>query len=556
MGKRKNTITMSVTRGILLFLIPANVLLSCYSLFSWSFLRQQALDNYADSLSIAANQAQGELENLRTWLQNLFFSSNRFRMLGLSDDDTFRYVTAQEINQEVRTYLEMYPNGVAFFIRCGQDLHIPAVSTLPQNSSDIFVSDFIKTIEETAESHNIGEYFLTKLGNQWYLSLYLRQGGVYAGIVMDINSLLATLNLSSEDISSYSMEDETQTLLAGESAPGKKDLALRSPIEGTPIVLKATLPQTSVLGRFQALTTVSFVLMFLALASLAAFITYTRRQVSMPLQKLQETIRKIEAGDTDQKIDLTGEKEEIAQVYQTFNGFIDRILHLKLESYEERLARQKTELQYLRLQLRPHFFLNSMKRIYALAQEGQMKDVQEYILCLSSHYRFLIYDTTNTISLQEEMLHVQNYIQLQRIGYHLEIHCQVGMEVNPSLLQVPPLVIQSFVENSIKHAVAPGVPLQLSIKAKVVSGEDGDYLNISCGDNGPGFPKSVIDEIESSNEEFSKKHIGFNNLRHRLALIYRRESFIYVYNQPGGGAMVDVLIPVETPDALPERRGS
>lgn len=555
MEKRKNTISISVTRGILLFLIPVNILLSLYALFSWSFLREQALENYQRYLNTVAHQVDSELETLSSWMTTQFYTNPSFRLLQSSTEDAnTAYIIAQEINQNAAPYLQMYPHEITFFLSCGPGLHTPAVSTVSDRENLLLLSEFIKNIPSVAEEQPMGEYFLTQLEDRWFLAIYLRQGGVYACLTMEVKELLFNLDLTGSQISLCALQNIAGNTLAVSSDAPSRGVAIPAPFETAPLVLTAFLPESAILGGFTLLNILSAVLTVAALGLVVAFIAYTRRQVATPLEKMQQTIRRIEAGHTEEKIDLSDEKEEVAEVYRTFNHFIDHILQLKLESYEEHIARQKTELQYLRLQLRPHFFLNSMKRLYALAQQGQMEDVQTYILCLSSHYRFLIYDTTNTVSLQEEMRHVENYLQLQRIGYHLEIRCQVTMEVNPALIQVPPLVVQSFVENSIKHAVVPGHPLELALSVKAMDGEEGPYLTITCLDNGPGFSCQVMEDINLGDEEFSKKHVGFNNLKHRLALIYRRESFIYVYNRPEGGAGVDIMLPIEESQVGEETR--
>lgn len=61
--------------------------------------------------------------------------------------------------------------------------------------------------------------------------------------------------------------------------------------------------------------------------------------------------------------------EEFEIVNQRFNSMMSQIEALKIDIYEERLSKQKTELQHLQLQLNPHFFLNSLNIIYNFAQE-------------------------------------------------------------------------------------------------------------------------------------------------------------------------------------------
>ena len=552
MKTRKNTIRVSAIRGILLFLIPINVLLSAFSFFSWHFLRQQALDNYNSYVSVFAQQVDDHLDRLTEWISQQFYSRNDLQLIA-TGEGTQKFLAAKQLSDEAQTYLNTFPYEMVFFIHCDDTMHIPVATTLKSSRFNAAISDFIHAISATAQAHTMGSFFQTKIEDEWYSCFYFCRADIYCGVLIRDESLLQTLPLSEASFSSCTLTETGGTILVSTGYQSKHESNLCISLQNAPISLSFTVPKTSMFGKFYTFMVFSAVLAALAVISLCAYTIYTHRQITIPLQELKEALQKIDVNNVGQKINTAGEKEEVLQVYQTINGLIDSIVHLRLESYENKIARQRTELQYLRLQLKPHFFLNSLKRIYALSQEKQYAEIQEYLLCLADHYRFLIYDTTNTIPLQDEIQHVQNYIHLQRIGYHIPIDCKMNIAVNASALQVPPLVIQSFVENSIKYAVSPGKTLEITIQVRLLSADDGDMLNIVCADNGPGFPSGVIAAIENADMQYSKQHIGFNNLRQRMALIYKRDASLYVYNQPNGGAVVDILVPIEFPDRLPEK---
>ena len=88
--------------------------------------------------------------------------------------------------------------------------------------------------------------------------------------------------------------------------------------------------------------------------------------------------------------------KEFAQVNDTFNRMINTITNLKIESYERKLAAreaelaaEKAELTSLRMQIQPHFYLNCLKNIYGLAQMGSFQEIQDEILLLSKHLRYI-----------------------------------------------------------------------------------------------------------------------------------------------------------------------
>ena len=328
----RNTISLSVMRGIMLFLIPINVLLSAYSLFSWSVLRTQARENYSNYLSIVAQQADNELSNLFTWMRGVFYNNTYIRQIQFANNDISRFLSAQEVNQDASTYLDQYPNPMAFFIRTDEGIPIPAVSTFTQNDSNAGISQFIHRVHQISSEHPMGEYFLENIGGKWFLALLFQERGVSMGILLDVEGILNTLNFTVCQMSFFSFQNTQGEVLAGIGNPDSSGIPIHSPLSIAPLSLSIIIPRENIMGAYGYLTVLSFVLAFLSVGSLVAYVSYTKQQVSVPLKKLQETIRRIEAGHTEEKLDSTGEKAEIAEVYHTFNSFIDNILHLKLEA--------------------------------------------------------------------------------------------------------------------------------------------------------------------------------------------------------------------------------
>ena len=150
----RNTISLSVMRGIMLFLIPINVLLSAYSLFSWSVLRTQARENYSNYLSIVAQQADNELSNLFTWMRGVFYNNTYIRQIQFANNDISRFLSAQEVNQDASTYLDQYPNPMAFLSEQMKEYLFPLFPRLRKmivmlgfpNLSIVFIKYLVNTL--------------------------------------------------------------------------------------------------------------------------------------------------------------------------------------------------------------------------------------------------------------------------------------------------------------------------------------------------------------------------------------------------------------------------
>ncbi|MNJ60830.1 Sensor histidine kinase YpdA [compost metagenome] len=119
-----------------------------------------------------------------------------------------------------------------------------------------------------------------------------------------------------------------------------------------------------------------------------------------------------------------------------------------------------------------------------------------------------------------------------------------------SKVYVPPLVIQTFVENSIKHAPQVDHPLYLSIEIETVmqpSFSD-PHIRIIIRDTGKGFPDDILLELQAGKRIVDEQgeHIGIWNVWHRLRLLYGERSVMSFYNQTDSGAVVEIRLPLQT----------
>ena len=90
---------------------------------------------------------------------------------------------------------------------------------------------------------------------------------------------------------------------------------------------------------------------------------------------------------------------------------------LKIQMYEQQLAQQKLQLDYMHLQIQPHFYINCMSLIYNMAAMGEDDTIQQLSACVSDYFRYIFRSDSNMVCLTEEMKHVGNYLEICRIRY-------------------------------------------------------------------------------------------------------------------------------------------
>ena len=175
----------------------------------------------------------------------------------------------------------------------------------------------------------------------------------------------------------------------------------------------------------------------------------------------------------------------------------------------ERLEKQDLErqLEYLRYQVNPHFFMNTLNNIHALVDINPER-AKTTIVELSKMMRYILYEgDKKLIPVQREVLFLKNYIELMRLRYSSRVSINLDIpEMMPDVM-LPPLLLIIFVENAFKHGVSYAAPSFIDIKVTVTQ----DKLKFRCRNS----------RQEQKPEEKKKKGgVGLANARRRLDLLF------------------------------------
>ena len=113
----------------------------------------------------------------------------------------------------------------------------------------------------------------------------------------------------------------------------------------------------------------------------------------------------------------------------------------------------ETELLFLKSQISPHFFFNTLNNIYSLSVEKSNK-TPKIVLKLSELMRYMLYETKGKKqTLENEIMCIQNYLDLERIrnGERLEVNMYISGDIHDK--EISPVLLLTFVENAFKHGV-------------------------------------------------------------------------------------------------------
>lgn len=545
--KRKVSVSfkMNVFRNLLLITLPLIGLLSAYNIYSYYTFNAKFVESNQQSLALYARNMQIDLNALDTFLSHIAANDDNFRLLNNPVDALRAHVASHEIMIQLSAALNSYKAADAFFI----------YSTINNTYRDIFKEGYsyewkeairsqMRRLAESRDNYYYSGWLTYEVQGKYYLFRLLGKNGTYVAAMVDFGQMYS-LDLVHEGVEViYATQDKiplTNRQFVKENNLWTNDhyTVVGATIPNSEIQLMFAVPKPGVFkGGFAILFTLSLLTVLLVLIRLVLL----NRSVLSPWQRL---VLRIGRGSEPQQLEEY-RIEEFKRVDAAFTQMSNEINQLKIVAYEQEIRRQKAELQHLQLQIRPHFFLNCLKSLYGMAQQQSFERIQQMILAISNHLRYNFKDNLQLVSFRQEMDHVQNYMRIQHIAHHIPPLCE--WQVDPALtdFELPPLSIQTFVENSVKYATKPQEQLLIRIKAALLESDDGSYADITIQDNGSGFDPSILQELNCGDSTiYTDIHVGLSNVRHRLFMLYGDKAWLAFFNNEEG-AVAEIILPISS----------
>lgn len=272
------------------------------------------------------------------------------------------------------------------------------------------------------------------------------------------------------------------------------------------------------------------------------------RLVFKPIQQLASGMRILGKGQLEYRL-KEGKSKEFLLITQQFNRMAEQIGNLKIDVYEETMKVQQAELKHLQAQINPHFFMNSLNIVFHLVELQKYSLIKKMIGHLVSYFRFIMSTNDTLITLTSELNHIRNYMEIQMVMYphKLSFHERLPKELENAL--VPPLLVQPFVENAIKHGFINNTkPFGVSITITENIGKDGDlFMAIQISDSGPGFTELQLEMLNQGlyEKEPTDRQLGIWNVHRRLIMFYDERAKLAFQNDPQGGGIVIITLPMQ-----------
>lgn len=556
MKKKSFLHTMNVLRLIQLGLIT--LLFAAFLFFAVNSTQKSQQDNLQNYLTIFTRELDNQFARINECLSEIVYNNSDLEIIRSEDAETRQYAAIRlldSIQSAMKTVggadiitVAVSTNG--FFL----EDHNQSVTVKQQ----MFLRDF--SMEYAQNGRQTGTWNLETIGAKTYAyrAMLHKNRSVIAFISLD--SLLHTLYGQLPEGQCYLLADPDGNVLTGtgenwqqfadcnlESLPGFWNTSLSTPLTNRVLLLCVCESSAQVLRQIQSAFILLFALILLVWLFSLNYSSIIQKKLLVPMQKMTEDMRYIQSGELERKISTQSDSIEFQTLVTTFNSLIEKILQLKIQNYERRLAFLDAEQKYTRLQIRPHFFLNAMTTIAGLSRSGKNEEIETYISALSKHIRYLFSSGLYTVPAGDELRHLENYFSMQELKYPDAVLYFIDAPEEVRQWQIPQMLIHTIVENEYKYALDGDEQLMILIRLEIEEYNGQRMLTIEIEDNGSGYPADIIARINSAaaQREDDGTRVGLWSIRRLMELMYDQQGLFVLENVEPHGALSRIRVPAQ-----------
>ena len=225
-----------------------------------------------------------------------------------------------------------------------------------------------------------------------------------------------------------------------------------------------------------------------------------------------------------------------------FNEMADRIEYLITQVYEKEIVAARSQVKYLQSQINPHFQFNILAMLSLKAKMAGNEEVYDGLNAFSRLMQGKIFrEKEIKIKVKEELEIVQFYLYLQKSHYQAKLSYEVKLEdekIGEDL--IPRLLIEPLVENAVSHGLEPKREkgnLQVLLYER-------EMLYIWVKDDGVGVGQNQM-KAEENKENIPHTHVGWENTKKMLRILYGDHYKFQVWSEPGKGTEIEIAVPIE-----------
>lgn len=258
------------------------------------------------------------------------------------------------------------------------------------------------------------------------------------------------------------------------------------------------------------------------------------RHITFPLGQLSKSMTAVGQGDFSGRVHIAG-NDEIGSLGRTYNDMAKNIETLIEKVYKMEISQKQAEIEFLKMQINPHFLYNTLDTISWMARSGGNNDISDMAVTLADLLRATI-KQDSFITIDEELKSVRNYLFIQeyRFGDKVEASYQIDNLTRDYI--IPNFILQPLVENAIIHGLEPKLG-KGNLNIEIRMQEQGIFFCVS--DDGVGMtPEEVRRTYEQCERDDGRESIGIKNVYRRLKIYYGAEGTLKIESAKDEGTKI------------------
>lgn len=286
-----------------------------------------------------------------------------------------------------------------------------------------------------------------------------------------------------------------------------------------------------------------FVILLMSLSMLMIILLnqFVSANIAKPLKRLNDSVKDWEAGNMNPDI-YVGGSLEVEHLGKTLRSTVAQIQELMHDILVEQEEKRKSELDALQSQINPHFLYNTLDSIVWMIEGERYEDAVFMVTQLASLFRISLSRGKTIISMEDELKHARNYMNIQKIRYKNKF--TVEFQVEDAILSccTVKLVIQPLLENAIYYGMES---MDGDGEITVVGYRKGDDVYVEVRDNGLGMPDEMVDALLTENNRV-RKHgsgVGLINVHNRIRLRFGEPYGLEIDSCLDEGTTVRIHLP-------------
>lgn len=342
---------------------------------------------------------------------------------------------------------------------------------------------------------------------------------------------------------------------------GRQYLATCAIMPGSSFKICALTSVQSLTGNLQKLRIfIGLAMLLSALVSLGLVIHFSRK-LTRPLEQLSETMSHAVGAEFRESF-YYPYRDEIGMLGECYNGMIGEIgelvqdLNIHIEALKDekehvkeiQKQKRRAELQALQAQINPHFLYNTLNMITWQAVAQGAEEISIISNALGKYFRISLSRGREIILVREELEHVKNYLEIQKIRYKNQLTFTIDAPEELMELEIPKLVLQPLAENALYHGIKDQkLHGTIAISVRKGSRKDGKpCLTLCVADNGGGIDAEKLELLNYRLEHYlvdSESGYGIYNVNSRIELYYGAGYGLRLESRPEGGTRSVLQIP-------------